>query len=147
MSALSWSGCALVAPLAALPGVRASTAGESALAAAAWLLSGEEDRFSTRRSLAVGRAVLLHAPTSLRVRLARRALLVVALQRGSVGRIGAAQRAAALDLRADPGLQLLLLLGRLRHLCREVLWHAHHALVVAHHHVARVHRDLRAADP
>jgi len=37
--------------MAALPSPRASTAGESAVAAAAWLLSGEEDRFSTVRSL------------------------------------------------------------------------------------------------
>jgi hypothetical protein len=34
--------------MAALPCPRASTAGESALAAEAWLLSGEEVRFSTR---------------------------------------------------------------------------------------------------
>lgn len=37
--------------MAALPSPRASTAGESALAAEAWLLSGEEVRFSTWRSL------------------------------------------------------------------------------------------------
>ena len=36
--------------MAALPCPQASTAGESAVAAAAWLLSGEEDRFSTGRS-------------------------------------------------------------------------------------------------
>src|SRR3954454_20276098 len=51
MSALVWSVPARRASLAALPSPRASTAGESAVAAEAWLLSGEEDRFSTMRSL------------------------------------------------------------------------------------------------
>jgi hypothetical protein len=37
--------------MAALPCPRTSTAGESALAAEAWLFCEEEVRFSTRRSL------------------------------------------------------------------------------------------------
>jgi hypothetical protein len=49
MLAPEWSEPALKASLAALPRMRASTAGESAVAAAAWLLSGREIRFSTRR--------------------------------------------------------------------------------------------------
>jgi len=49
MVAPEWSEPTLDAFLAALPRTRASTAGESALAVAAWLLSGREVRFSTRR--------------------------------------------------------------------------------------------------
>ena len=48
--------------MAALPCPRASAAGESALAAEAWLLSGEEVRFSTTRILPV-RAGLLGGAT------------------------------------------------------------------------------------
>ena len=44
--------------MAALPCPRASTAGESALAAEAWLLSGEEVRFSTRGILPVAGSAL-----------------------------------------------------------------------------------------
>ena len=47
MVAPEWSEPTLDAFLAALPSTRASTAGESALAAAAWLMSGEEVRVST----------------------------------------------------------------------------------------------------
>ena len=51
MVAPEWSEPTLDAFLAALPRTRASTVGESAVTAAAWLLSGREFRFSTRGSL------------------------------------------------------------------------------------------------
>ena len=54
--------------MAALPCPRASTAGESALAAEAWLLSGEEVRFSTRRILPAGGPRLERATQSTLVR-------------------------------------------------------------------------------
>src|SRR4051794_25120410 len=73
MSARVWSAPALGASLAALPSPRASTAGESALAAAAWLLSGEESRFSTRRSFAPRVVFLGGASRLLGVWLARTA--------------------------------------------------------------------------
>src|SRR3954454_13696987 len=55
--------------MAALPCPRASTAGESALAAEAWLLSGEEVRFSTRRIMPPGQRALEGASRSIQVRL------------------------------------------------------------------------------
>ena len=58
MVAPEWSEPTLDALLAALPRTRASTAGESALAVAAWLLSGREIRFSTRRILSLLDCVL-----------------------------------------------------------------------------------------
>src|SRR3954465_13647424 len=81
MSARVWSAPALGASLAALPSPRASTAGESALAAAAWLLSGEESRFSTRRIFALARGGFGGASRLLGVWLARTASLVLALRR------------------------------------------------------------------
>jgi hypothetical protein len=51
MLAPEWSEPTLGALLTALPRTRASTVGESAVTAAAWLLSGREFRFSTRGSL------------------------------------------------------------------------------------------------
>ena len=47
--------------MAALPCPRTSTAGESALAAEAWLFREEEVRFSTRRSLLFEPVDLLRA--------------------------------------------------------------------------------------
>src|SRR4051794_25860167 len=107
MGALSWSGWAPGACSAALPSARASAAGESALAAAAWLVSGEESRFSTRRILLCGDACDRGVRRPLAVWLARHPLLVVALKRGFVGRVGAAQWLALGDLAGDPGFQLL----------------------------------------
>src|SRR3954469_14143515 len=119
MSAPVWSVPTLMASLAALPSPRASTAGESAVAAAAMLESGEESRFSMGRILLD--AVSLHRGASmlLAVWLARGAVLVVAPEGGFVRRIRAAERLAGLDLALDPRLQLVLLLGGSRDLGRQ----------------------------
>src|SRR3954451_22192293 len=78
MSALVWSVPARRASLAALPSPRASTAGESAVAAEAWLLSGEEDRFSTMCSLLDAPSARPGVTLSVGVWLARGSVVVVA---------------------------------------------------------------------
>src|SRR3954466_15645805 len=146
MVAPVWSRPARGASSAALPSPRASTAGVSALAAAAWLLSGEEDRFSTMRSLLSRGSLLCGGRRSMGVWLARGAAVVVAPAGLLVGRVRAAQGLAAADLVLDPRFELVLLCRRSRDLFGHVLGNAHHALFVADHDVARVDRDLGAAD-
>src|SRR3954454_21092101 len=146
MVAPSWSDRALGASMAALPSPRASTAGESAMAAAAWLLSGREIRFSTVRSLLDGGSMRGGAGRSIGVWLARGTGLVVAPPGRLVGRVRAAQRLPAGDLLLDPGFERVLLGGGVRHFLGEVARDADHALRVADHDVARVDRDLGAPD-
>src|SRR5215218_4881461 len=107
MLAPSWSDWALGASMAALPCPRASTAGESAVAAAAWLLSGEEVRFSTIGSFLDLGALLAGASLSVRVWLPRRSRVVVAPQGLLIRRIGASQRSATGYFRLDPRLHLV----------------------------------------
>src|SRR5690348_6312128 len=114
MSAPVWSVPTRRASMAALPCPRASTAGESAWAAAAWLLSGEEDRFSTVRSLLHRGVMRRRASLRVRVWLARGSGVEVARSGGGVGGIRAFERLAAGDLVLDPGLEFFLLFGGLR---------------------------------
>src|SRR3954471_4121095 len=106
MLAPVWSAPTLGAFMAALPCPRTSTAGESALAAEAWLFCEEEVRFSTRRSLPVEAVLLLRAGWGGAVRLTRELGRVVAPQRVFVGRIRALQRLPVADFVLDKALEL-----------------------------------------
>src|SRR3954451_5693915 len=105
MKAPAGSEPARVATLAALPRMRASTAGESAMAAEASCLCGEEGRWSTMRSFPRLAGRLARAGRRLRVWITLRGTVGSPPQGLLVRRIRATQRLAVRDLLQDESLE------------------------------------------
>src|SRR5262249_5656708 len=142
MKASAGSELTLGAPVAALPRMRASVAGESALAAGASCLCGEEGRWSTVRSFPQLRGQLARAGRRPWVWISLRGPVGSPTQGGLIRRVRPSQRLPVFHLLQDETLEFLLGRRRLGDLVRQVGRDADHALLVADHDVAGVDGDL-----